>query len=171
MVEAGVTGVLNVQTDGDHQRRMVNWNSMEKYYHEAGIHAIRVPIEDFNGEELARLVKEGAKAVDQLVHRAKVRSDDSMHPVLTWRAERGEAAQGLHSLHCWDGQVRCDEDLDAIRLRVTRVTERLLSPASTSCASTASASTTLSLTVRRNGRRRKERKRKLKRRSKGRRRG
>mmetsp|Transcript_31255 Transcript_31255/g.70339 ORF Transcript_31255/g.70339 Transcript_31255/m.70339 type:complete len:699 (+) Transcript_31255:359-2455(+) len=71
MVEAGVTGVLNVQTDGDHQRRMVNWDSMEKYYHEAGINAIRVPIEDFNGEELARLVKEGAKAVDQLVQRAK----------------------------------------------------------------------------------------------------
>lgn len=71
MKKGGVTGVLNVQTNGDHERRMINWGTMEELYDKAGIRVIRVPIEDFNGEELARLVKEGAKAVDRMVQEAQ----------------------------------------------------------------------------------------------------
>ncbi len=63
MKRNGVTGVLNVQTDFDHERRMIDWKHMQQCYEEAGIEVRRVPIEDFNGQDLARLVKQGARAV------------------------------------------------------------------------------------------------------------
>jgi hypothetical protein len=40
-VQEGITGVLNVQTDDDHKRRMIDWALMEKMYGEAGIDVIR----------------------------------------------------------------------------------------------------------------------------------
>jgi len=70
MKKAGVTGVLNVQTDGDHERRLINWDTMTRLYKEADIKVIRVPIEDFNGEELANRVKDAARAVDHMVTEA-----------------------------------------------------------------------------------------------------
>lgn len=45
MKVAGITGVLNVQTDQDHKSRMVDWSKMEELYKEAGIDVVRVPIE------------------------------------------------------------------------------------------------------------------------------
>lgn len=35
----------------------------------------RVPIEDFNGDELVRLVKEGARAVDRMYRDAEARGE------------------------------------------------------------------------------------------------
>ena len=41
-----------LQTDGDHKRRMVNWDLMTELYRKANIEVVRVPIEDFNGLSL-----------------------------------------------------------------------------------------------------------------------
>lgn len=75
MKRNGVTGVLNVQTDFDHERRMIDWQHMQEYYHAADLQVTRVPIEDFNGDELVRLVKEGARAVDRMYRDAEARGE------------------------------------------------------------------------------------------------
>ena len=53
MKAAGVTGVVNVQTDHDIVKRMINMDVMRRLYNEAGIELRHVPIEDFNGDSLA----------------------------------------------------------------------------------------------------------------------
>ena len=53
MKAAGVTGVVNVQTDHDILKRMINMDVMRRLYNEAGIELRHVPIEDFNGDSLA----------------------------------------------------------------------------------------------------------------------
>lgn len=45
----------------------VDWARMEKLYKEADLEIVRIPIEDFNGDELTRLVLKGAQAVDEMV--------------------------------------------------------------------------------------------------------
>jgi len=50
---------------------MIDWNQMLKSYKEADLQVTRVPIEDFNGDDLARLVKEAARAVDKMVRDAE----------------------------------------------------------------------------------------------------
>ena len=53
MKAAGVAGVVNVQTDHDIVKRMINMDVMRRLYKEAGIELRHVPIEDFNGDSLA----------------------------------------------------------------------------------------------------------------------
>ena len=48
MKAAGVTGVLNVQTDIDIEHRGYNWPRMQGYYKEQNIQARHFPIHDFN---------------------------------------------------------------------------------------------------------------------------
>ncbi|KAA8499923.1 Phosphoglucan phosphatase LSF2, chloroplastic [Porphyridium purpureum] len=66
MKDAGVRGVVNVQTDGDMQCRKVIWTDMLNLYAEAGIHAVRVPIEDFNPESLTVNLAQAAQALADL---------------------------------------------------------------------------------------------------------
>lgn len=51
---AGVTAVLNVQTDVDILHRKINLEEMQMAFQEAGILQVRSPIEDFNGESLRK---------------------------------------------------------------------------------------------------------------------
>ncbi|EKX37347.1 hypothetical protein GUITHDRAFT_116460 [Guillardia theta CCMP2712] len=76
MKAAGVTGVVNVQTQKDIMQRMVNMDLMRGLYHEQGIEFRHVPIEDFNGQDLAERVKFAAKATHELVELAKSRGQE-----------------------------------------------------------------------------------------------
>jgi len=60
MAKAGVTGVLNVQTEIDFKHRGINWARMLEYYSQAGITAVHFPIHDFNEEDLKTKLKEAA---------------------------------------------------------------------------------------------------------------
>ena len=71
MKAAGVTGVVNVQTDTDITKRMVNMDVMRKAYDAAGIELRHVPIEDFDGSSLAARVKYAGHAVHELSEKAK----------------------------------------------------------------------------------------------------
>eukprot|EP00186_Timspurckia_oligopyrenoides_P003771 CAMPEP_0182442468 /NCGR_PEP_ID=MMETSP1172-20130603/1379_1 /TAXON_ID=708627 /ORGANISM="Timspurckia oligopyrenoides, Strain CCMP3278" /LENGTH=504 /DNA_ID=CAMNT_0024637341 /DNA_START=47 /DNA_END=1561 /DNA_ORIENTATION=+ len=66
MNDAGVTAVLNVQTDDDHKHRKVHWPSMLEEYQKYSIEARRVPIEDFNPKSLERNLAEAAKTLAEL---------------------------------------------------------------------------------------------------------
>jgi hypothetical protein len=59
-MQAGITGVLCVQTDIDIKHRGVNWPKMVQFYEERGIKAIHYPIHDFNEQDLTEKLFEGA---------------------------------------------------------------------------------------------------------------
>mmetsp|Transcript_3945 Transcript_3945/g.6193 ORF Transcript_3945/g.6193 Transcript_3945/m.6193 type:complete len:301 (+) Transcript_3945:26-928(+) len=89
MKEAGVTGVVNVQTQKDIDQRMVNMDAMRGYYNDAGIELRHVPIEDFHGADLAARVKFAAKACHELMENA-----------------RNQGKEGKIYIHCTAGMGR-----------------------------------------------------------------
>lgn len=66
--DAGVTGVLNVQTHGDLSFRGVNQEFMMKTYAERGITAVHFPIIDFNEHDLSSKLFEAAKVLNDLIN-------------------------------------------------------------------------------------------------------
>jgi hypothetical protein len=52
MHEAGITGILNVQTDVDINHRGINWPKMVQYYEARNMIAVHFPIHDFNEVDL-----------------------------------------------------------------------------------------------------------------------
>lgn len=64
MAKAGVTGLLNVQTEIDFKHRGINWEKMLDYYKDNGIKAVHFPIHDFNEEDLKLKIKDGAAVLD-----------------------------------------------------------------------------------------------------------
>lgn len=67
MSRAGVTGVLNVQTEIDIKHRGINWPKMLGHYNEQDINAVHFPIHDFNEEDLKKNLYEGAKLLDSMI--------------------------------------------------------------------------------------------------------
>lgn len=65
--EAGVTAVLNLQTDEDFQRWNVNWKQLLDHYKACGIEAYRVPIRDFDAAELEARLPEAVRELDRLL--------------------------------------------------------------------------------------------------------
>lgn len=54
---------------------MVDWRMMLSLYKAAGIEIVRVPIEDFNGDELSRLMRKAVDAVQHMVEGTQVKAD------------------------------------------------------------------------------------------------
>ena len=50
--EIGVTAVLNLQTSDDERYVKIAWNALEKSYKSCGIKVRRVPVRDFDPEDL-----------------------------------------------------------------------------------------------------------------------
>lgn len=68
MAEAGVTGVLNVQTEIDFEHRGINWQRMTEYYADNGITPVHYPIHDFNEEDLKAKIKDGAEVLNKMIN-------------------------------------------------------------------------------------------------------
>lgn len=66
----GVTAVLNVQTEKDMTDWGVNWNCLEPYYREVGIKVRRVPVRDFDKDDLRRQLPKCVEVLDELCGRA-----------------------------------------------------------------------------------------------------
>ncbi len=118
----GVTAVLNVQTDEDMANWGVHWKRMESYYREVGVEVRRVPVRDFDKDDLRRQLPKCVEALDELLQQGRVvyahcnmginRSPSIviayLHWILGWDLER--AAD--HVMKCRS----CDPYLDAIGL-------------------------------------------------------
>ena len=52
--QAGITAVLNLQSDGDFGKTRINWQAMEQHYQTSEILVYRVKIVDFDDDDLAR---------------------------------------------------------------------------------------------------------------------
>lgn len=68
MAEAGITGVLNVQTEIDIAHRGINWDRMTEYYAQHGIEPVHYPIHDFNEEDLKSKIRDGAALLNKMIN-------------------------------------------------------------------------------------------------------
>ena len=67
MSDAGVTGVLNVQTDIDIKHRGIDWPRMLSYYARSRIVAEHFPIHDFNEEDLKMKLFKSASLLNEMI--------------------------------------------------------------------------------------------------------
>ncbi len=63
----GLTAVLNLQTEDDFAYWGINWQAMEAAYRRLGIEVRRVPVEDFNREDLRQMLPACVQALDELL--------------------------------------------------------------------------------------------------------
>lgn len=71
LAEAGVTAVLNVQTDEDFEHRGVQWDKLMKRYEEQNILVKRYQIRDFDRDSLRSNLNGGAHALDDLLKKGR----------------------------------------------------------------------------------------------------
>lgn len=70
--EAGITAVINLQTDDDFHWYQVDWPRIFDYYQKCNIDIIRKPVEDFQLEDLRDKLPDCAKAVDELAREGHI---------------------------------------------------------------------------------------------------
>lgn len=118
----GVTAVLNVQTDEDTAYWGVNWYHLEPYYHEVGIEVRRVPVRDFDADDLRQKLPKCVEVLDELLHQGHTvyvhcnmgvnRSPSIVIAYLHWVLGVDLEMAADHVMQCRS----CDPYLDAIRL-------------------------------------------------------
>ena len=69
--EQGINTILNVQTNGDLEYRLLDINVLNNYANKYGIKIQRYPIIDFNKEELYNKLKDAADLLNQLIQEGK----------------------------------------------------------------------------------------------------
>lgn len=67
LASLGVTALLSLQTDDDLGARGLRWATLWQLFTARGIHALRVPIRDFDRKDLARGVEAALEALDGLL--------------------------------------------------------------------------------------------------------
>ena len=65
--EAGVTAVLNLQTDDDMRYFKVDWNSLLDYYETCGIELRRFPVREFDAVDLQHKLPACVSALNDLL--------------------------------------------------------------------------------------------------------
>lgn len=118
----GITAVLNVQTDEDHEYLGVDWPRLEALYRDSNVVVRRVPVKDFDPDDLSSKLPQGVAALRDLLaagHDVYVhctagmgRSPNMVIAYLHWVAgwELSVAADHVNQVH------PCSADLTAIRL-------------------------------------------------------
>jgi protein-tyrosine phosphatase len=116
-----ISAILNVQTDEDIAHWGLTRDSLESYYQKVGIEFQRVPVQDFDPEDLQRKLPQCVEVLDHLLHQGhKVYVHCSMginrsptvviaylHWIQGWRLEDAFA----HVTKCRS----CDPCIEAIR--------------------------------------------------------
>jgi atypical dual specificity phosphatase len=83
LVQAGISAVMNLQSDRDFVRLGIDWPALETTYHDLGLAPYRIPMVDFDEADIARLLPQAVHSLDRAL--------DSGHRVY---------------LHCTAGQER-----------------------------------------------------------------
>ena len=117
-----ITAVLNVQTQEDFDYWGIDWDKLEAYYRRMGVEVRRVPVRDFDPQDLRNRLPEAVEAVDELLsddHVAYVhcsaginRSPSTVIAYLHW-------IEGWHLDRAVDHVTTCrscDPYVEAIRL-------------------------------------------------------
>lgn len=67
LCKLGIQAVLNLQTDEDNLYRDIDWPSLEASYRSHGVEVRRVPVRDFDSEDLAAKLSECVGTLRQLL--------------------------------------------------------------------------------------------------------
>src|SRR3989442_15954708 len=67
LLKAGITAVLNLQTDEDMQSANLDWEPLEASYRSSGIELLRVPVRDFDPVDLREKLPQCVRTLDQLL--------------------------------------------------------------------------------------------------------
>ena len=97
----GVTAVLNLQTADDFAYWGIDWPNMEAAYRASQIETRRVPVPDFNPEDLRQKLPECVQALDELLHRPY-----GLRALQRRREPLAERGDRLSLLDCPDGACR-----------------------------------------------------------------
>jgi atypical dual specificity phosphatase len=119
---AGITAVLNLQTDDDIRNRDIDWAGMEDAYRRHGVVIRRFPIEDFSPSDMRRKLRAGVRILDELIRAGHVvylhcnaginRSPTLAVAYLHWAEKWDLEAAHAHVLNCRP----CDPYVQEIRL-------------------------------------------------------
>lgn len=122
--EFGITAVLSVQTDDDLAYCGMRWGDLEAYYRRQGIVARRVPIRDFDPEDLRRNLRAGVQTLDEMVRRGHTvylhcsaginRSPSTLVAYLHWIEGLSLEEALMHMV----ARRSCDPYVQAIRLAI-----------------------------------------------------
>lgn len=122
--EFAITAVLSVQTEDDLAYWGINWEELEADYRRQGIAVRRVPIRDFDPEDLRRNLRAGVQALDELVRRGHTvylhcsaginRSPSTLIAYLHWIEGRNLDDALAHVI----ARRSCDPYMQAVRLAV-----------------------------------------------------
>lgn len=106
----GITAVLNLQTDDDFEQLHIDWPRMEAAYRQAGIEIRRVPVLDFDEDDLSKHLVESVAQLAELL-------DAGRRVYVHCTAGIGRSASTVIAYQHWVHQ--CDLD-EAIRHHNTR---------------------------------------------------
>ncbi len=119
--DSGITAVLNLQTVGDFSYWGIDWSELELHYQRSGIEVRRVPVTDFDRDDLRRNLPKCVRTLDELLrggHTAYVhcsaginRSPSTVIAYLHW-IEQFELDKAI--THVMQRRP-CDPYLEAIR--------------------------------------------------------
>ena len=65
--DAGITAILNLQTEDDFAFWEIDWPRLEAHCRELGIEVLRVPVRDFDVDDLAQNLPAAVQALDELL--------------------------------------------------------------------------------------------------------
>jgi len=120
--DASVTAVLSLQTEEDFDYLNLDWNRLQAHYQELGIELRRVPVRDFDQDDLRENLPDCVEALGRLL------DDDHtvyVHCNLGIGRSPSVVIAYLHWVRRWDldeafdhvtGCRACSPNLDAIRL-------------------------------------------------------
>lgn len=122
--DAGITAVLNLQTDEDMNWDDVDWETLEGHYRKMEIHVTRFPIKDFDARDLSEKLPECVRELEKLLaagHAVYVHCTAGVNRSAT------VAAAYIHWCRGWElkkavADVKqrraCSPEVEAIRLAV-----------------------------------------------------
>jgi hypothetical protein len=117
----GISSVLNLQTDHDIRVENLDWKALQDRYRQLGINLHRLPIRDFDFEDLTEKLPECARTLRNLLRDGHT---VYVHCSLGWNRSPTVAIAYLHWYRMWSlkratQQVLackdCDPAVDAIR--------------------------------------------------------
>jgi protein-tyrosine phosphatase len=120
--EAGISAVLNLQTDEDMSWYDIDWQNLEAHYRKTEIEVVRCPVRDFDPEDLREKLPECVHKLKELLEAGRT---VYLHCTAGVNRSPTVAAAYLHRCRGWDVENavayvkerrNCSPEVEAIRL-------------------------------------------------------
>ena len=118
----GITAVLNLQTDEDHEYLNLDWDIIQAHYHRSGLEVHRVPVRDFDSQDLRKNLPACVRTLNELLEAGHT---VYVHCTMGVGRSPSVVVAYLHWVQQWDlaeavdhvgGRRPCSPNVEAIRL-------------------------------------------------------